>query len=99
MCFSAPASLIASGGLVVIGGASLAIAKKEEKILAAIPFLFGIQQAFEGIQWLHLNVGPPSLFAGYGFLFFAFLVWPVYVPAMVFVLDKKTRAVTKWFIF
>ena len=99
MCFSAPASFIASGGLVAIGGASIAIAKKEDKILAAIPFLFGIQQFFEGIQWLYLKSGSSSLAAGYGFLFFAFIVWPIYIPTFVYVLDKKKRHILKYFIF
>ena len=99
MCFSAPASFIASGGLIALGGASLITAKKEDKILAAIPFLFGLQQALEGIQWLYLDAGSSSLIAGYGFLFFAFIVWPIYVPTFVFVLDKKRRKILKWFIF
>jgi hypothetical protein len=99
MCFSAPASFISSGGLAVLGGASLVIAKKEDKILAAIPFLFGIQQAFEGIQWLYINAGSTSLAAGYAFLFFAFIVWPIYVPTFVYILDKEKRSVLKWFIF
>lgn len=99
MCFSAPASFIASGGLVVLGGASLAVAKKENKILALVPLLFGIQQGFEGVQWLFLNHGSSSLAAGYGFLFFAFIVWPIYVPVFVFALDKKRRKILKWFLF
>lgn len=99
MCFSAQASFIASGGLIALGGASLAVAKKEDKILAAIPLMFGIQQAFEGVQWLYLNSGSSSLLAAYGFLFFAFIVWPIYVPAFVFILDKKRRKILKWFMF
>jgi hypothetical protein len=98
MCFSAQASFIASGGLIVLGGASLAIAKKEDKILAAIPFIFGIQQGFEGIQWLSLNHGNASLFAGYAFLFFALIVWPIYIPSSVFMIDKKKRWVLRWFV-
>ena len=77
----------------------VAAAKKEDKIIAAIPLMFGIQQAFEGIQWLYLGAGSSSLFAGYGFLFFAFIVWPVYMPAAVFILDKKRRRILKWFMF
>jgi hypothetical protein len=99
MCFSAPASFISSGGLAVLGGASVVMAKKEDKILALIPFLFGIQQAFEGIQWLYLNAGSTSLAAGYAFLFFAFIVWPIYVPTFVYILDKNRRDVLKWFIY
>ncbi len=98
MCFSAPASFVAGGGLAVLGGASL-VAKKEDKILAAIPLLFSVQQFFEGIQWLYLNHGSSSLFAGYGFLFFTFIVWPIYSPAVVFLLDKKRRKLLKWFVF
>ena len=98
MCFSAPASFIASGGLVVLGGASFAVAEKEDKILAAIPLLFGIQQFFEGIQWLYLKSGSSYLPAGYGFLFFAFIVWPIYVPTFVYILDKKKRKILRWFI-
>lgn len=92
MCFSAEASFIASGGLALIGGATLAVARKQDKVLVAVPILFSIQQAFEGFQWLHLNRGAPSLFAGYGFLLFALIVWPVYVPAFVWALDKKRRS-------
>ncbi len=99
MCFSAPASFIASGGLVALGGASLAVAKKDDRILAAIPLLFGIQQGFEGIQWLFLKSDSSSLFAGYGFLLFAFIIWPIYVPTFVYILDKKRRKILKWFIF
>jgi hypothetical protein len=98
MCFSAPASFIASGGLALLGGTSLAIAKKEDRLLAAIPFLFAIQQAFEGVQWLYLNAGSSSLFAGYVFLFFAFVVWPVYMPTLVYFLDTKKQKILKWFL-
>jgi hypothetical protein len=99
MCFSAPASFIASGGLAALGGASLAVAKKEDKVLAAIPLAFAVQQGIEGIQWLHLNAGSMSSAAAYGFLFFAYMVWPIYVPAAVYVLDKERRKIMRWFLF
>ncbi len=98
MCFSASASFTAGGGLIALGGASFAVAKKEDKILAAVPLLFGIQQVIEGVEWLYLNAGSASFIAGYGFLFFAFIVWPIYVSTTVFVLDKKERKSLKWFI-
>ena len=99
MCFSATASFIASGALVALGGAALVHAKKEDKMLAIIPILFGIQQFSEGIQWLYLNAGSSSLIAGYFFLFFAFILWPIYVPVAVYLLDKKERKILKWLIF
>ena len=98
MCFSATASFAAAGGLAIIGGASLAVAKKEDKALAAIPLMFSIQQACEGVQWLYLNSGSTSSIAAYGFLFFAYIVWPVYVPMTVWILDRKRRNVLRWFI-
>ena len=90
MCFSASASFAASGGLAVLGGASLAIAKKENKLLALVPLMFAVQQGFEGIQWLYLQANTTSMIVGYGFVFFAFLVWPIYVPTFVFIDDKGT---------
>ena len=99
MCFSAPASFIVGGGLVTLGVASFVIAKKEDRILAAIPILFGIQQLVEGFQWLNLNISSFSLPAGYAFLFFALIIWPIYVPVVVYILDKRRRKFLKWFIF
>lgn len=98
MCFSAPVSFIASGALTVLGGATFAVAQKKDKILVAIPLMFGIQQAFEGVQWLYLNSGSTSLLAGYGFLFFALIVWPIYVPLFVYVLDKERKKPLRWLI-
>ncbi|MEI8062351.1 MAG: DUF6629 family protein [bacterium] len=98
MCFSASASFIASGGLATLGVATLVVSKKQDKILALIPILFAIQQFLEGIQWLYLNSGTHSTFIGYSFLFFAFIVWPVYVPSFIFILDEKRRKVLKWFV-
>ena len=99
MCFSSSASFVASGGLAIIGGVSFVAAKKEDKILAVIPIMFAIQQFFEGIQWVYLNNGSVSFFSGYSFLFFAFILWPLYVPVAVFVLDKNERKILRWFVF
>ncbi len=99
MCFSASASFIAGGGLVALGVASLVVAKKEDKVLAAIPLLFGVQQISEGFQWEHLNSGTTSPVAGYIFLSFAFILWPIYVPTFVWLLDKKRRNLLRWFMF
>ena len=99
MCFSASASFIASGGLAAVGGAALHIAKgRHQKLIAAIPLLFAIQQGLEGWQWIALNNGSMNMFAGYLFLFFALLFWPMYVPMSIFVLDKKQRDVLGIFV-
>lgn len=98
MCFSASASFIASGGLATIGVGTLVVSKKQDKILALIPILFAIQQFLEGIQWLYLNSGTSSIVIGYGFLFFAFIVWPLYVPTFIYILDEKRKHIMRWFV-
>ncbi len=98
MCFSPEVSFIASGGLAAIGTATAVVAPKQKKIFAIIPFMFAIQQAIEGVQWLWLRTGTVCISATYGFLFFAFFIWPVMVPAMVYIADKKSRHIVRWFI-
>lgn len=84
MCFSAEASFGAGLLISTIGIASLRqVTEKEQIPFAAIPLIFGIQQFTEGILWLALT--HPE-YAGlkdvsmYNFLFFAQVVWPVWVP-------------------
>jgi hypothetical protein len=98
MCFSAPASYIASGGLAIVGVDSLRRANKKQKMFAAIPVLFAIQQFFEGYQWTSLVSGSMSDMSAYVFIFFALLFWPIYLPITVFVLDEKRRNVLRWMI-
>ncbi|HEY4964175.1 MAG TPA: DUF6629 family protein [Candidatus Saccharimonadales bacterium] len=98
MCFSPTASFVAGGGLSVIGIASLTKARKRDKLLAAIPLLFGIQQILEGLQWLALNMHQVAKIPLYGFLFFSSVFWPAYIPLIVFLLDKKRQRITRWFL-
>jgi hypothetical protein len=99
MCFSAPASFAASATLIAIGSASLAGSKsKKQKIISLIPFAFAIQQALEGYQWLALESGAPNMPAAYGFLFFAFLFWPVFIPSVVLLNEKKPTLILRSFL-
>ena len=98
MCYSAGASFVASAGLATMGVASFRVADKKHKALASIPVAFAVQQACEGFQWLSLNSGSVSFLAAYGFLFFAFLFWPVYVPITIFELDEKRKRFMRWLI-
>jgi len=93
MCFSMGASFAASGVLAVVGGASLKVAKKDEKILAIFPIVFSIQQFLEGIQWIYLKQGNVCQVSGYGFLFFAYAFWPLYVPLAIYIFDKARRKI------
>ncbi len=98
MCFSATASFVTSGALAVAGGASLKLAKRHERMIALIPLFFAIQQAIEGIQWLLPHPSAQSQLLGYAYLFFAFLLWPAYIPAAVYSLetDKRRNKFLNW---
>ena len=84
MCFSAEASFTASG---VLAASSIAIARipktRSEIPLSLFPAVFAVHQFIEGILWLNhdgvLSGGYNSI-AVYGFVFIAFVLWPLYVP-------------------
>ncbi len=82
MCFSANASFIAGAGLSFFGIYTLRSAK-QKTILKAIPLLFGLQQICEGFVWI-TQADPQyaayNSIARYGFLFFAFFLWPLLIP-------------------
>lgn len=85
MCFSAEASFIGAAALTVIGTAALKTPlRKQDKFWVIIPILFAIQQFSEGIVWLDLRGSIPhsafSVLAKDLFLFFALVVWPIWIP-------------------
>ncbi len=90
MCFSATASLIAGGVLSAAGIGALAVTRERRVVpFAAIPLLFGLQQAAEGVVWLAAAGGDVALqsCASAGFLAFAQVIWPVYAPLAVLALE------------
>ena len=98
MCFSAEASFAAAGGLGVAGAASFKFATRRERLIAVIPLIFAVQQLLEGLQWLTIRFGSPSLIAGYGFLFIALVVWPAYIPLAVYLMDHAKRKLLIWIV-
>lgn len=95
MCFSATASFVSASVLTVAGVISISSAKKKhQKLFAAIPLLFGTQQLIEGLLWLVLP--DPSKQATIQmltllFLFFAQVVWPLWVPLSVWVYEEDPK--------
>lgn len=90
MCFSATASFVAGGVLTAAGVVTSAKAKtKKELSFAMVPFLFGVQQLAEGFVWVSLSSSAATLnlVATYIFSLFAFVVWPIYVPFAVGLLE------------
>lgn len=89
MCFSAAASLAAGGTLSVVGGLTLAKVKnKSELPFASIPLLFGIQQAIEGAVWLSFGSPVLNTIATYAYSMFSHVLWPVFVPFAVLMIEK-----------
>ena len=95
MCFSATASFVSGSILTVAGAISLSSAKeKKQKLFAAIPLIFGAQQFLEGLLWLVLpdpsNKESIELLTLL-FLFFAQVVWPLWVPLSVWVYEEDAK--------
>jgi len=90
MCFSAEASFAASAALATVGLVSVSTAKtKELRWVACIPLAFSVQQALEGFQWLAPKPSLLSTALGYGFLFFAFLVWLIAIPVLSGLIEPR----------
>jgi hypothetical protein len=105
MCFSAEASFTAAAILTVAGVITFKnTTSRNQFFLAAIPLLFAVQQFFEGLIWLHLtrSIGSASFFLieqGI-YLFFAFLVWPVWSSLSLLAVEKiRWRRLFLIFIF
>lgn len=94
MCFSATASFAAGFVLTGIGAACLARAPDRRSLpFAAIPLLFGLQQAVEGGLWLALydrEAATAACFAT-GFSAFSQVLWPLYVPLAVWLIEPDAR--------
>jgi len=104
MCFSAPASFIASAVLATTG--VIAIKKtpsSSSKAFACIPVLFAIQQFAEGFVWLSIKNPDFASFykvSSYTFLFFALVIWPFFVPLSIMLMEKiKNRRKIMMYLF
>jgi hypothetical protein len=105
MCFSATASFGASAVLGIVGMASVAKAKTTpQRVFAAIPLLFAVQQFSEGLLWLSLKNADMASWQSsltYIFLVFAMAIWPFWVPFSIWLLEKdvKRKKIIKGFVW
>ncbi len=83
MCFSATASYTASAALLLTSIVTLSKANTRQRMLAAMPLLFAIQQFIEGTSWQALNQGIQTQTSTYAYLFFVFVVWPLWIPVSI----------------
>jgi hypothetical protein len=91
MCFSTTASFTAFVVLGLTGAKTLSINKrKESRMFAAIPLLFGVQQLTEGIVWLGLTHHSSWTHVPvYYFVFFAQVLWAVWVPLSILKIEEN----------
>jgi hypothetical protein len=92
MCFSATASFGASAILAVCGIKALTSAHQaKQKFLAAIPFIFAVQQLIEGLLWIGLKNQQALLseICMYAFLLIAQVLWPFWLPLSFLKLEEN----------
>jgi len=93
MCFSATASF--GAGILLSATAVVAMKKTKEpkqRVFAAIPLLFAVQQIAEGFVWLgllHQEFKGGLQLATYIFLIFAQVVWALWIPLSLLLLEKE----------
>lgn len=95
MCFSPEASFTSALVLGVIGLYGLTYVKTARQLpLALFPLLFACHQAFEGILWLYLRDHAVSttlaLIAQRGYVFLAYLFFPVYCPYIAWMWETSS---------
>jgi len=95
MCFSAEASFGAATVLAFAGAISIKKAQTfPQKVFAVIPLFFAVQQLIEGFLWLVLKnpvYAEWKVPLAIGFLFFAWLAWPVYIPFSMALFEKNMK--------
>ena len=102
MCFSATASFSAGAVLLGIGTLTLKAARRPPELpFAAIPLLFAIQQLSEGVIWLTFRYEAPQINTAMTYLysFFSHVLWPVYVPVAVLLMEPPGWRRRALFVF
>ena len=81
MCFSAEVSYTAAAVLLPAGVVASHRAYRTNRDylpIAVLPFLFGLQQLFEGLVWTGSALSSDSMIQRYSmaYMFFSWLAWP-----------------------
>lgn len=103
MCFSATASFSAGALLIGISALTLRQARAPEEVpFATIPLLFGLQQLCEAAIWLGFSHEAPLVkpLLTHLYSFFSHVLWPIYIPLAVFLLEPpgRRRRTLRWFV-
>lgn len=94
MCFSASVSYGAAAVLITTGLYSVNQARRlhtSYRVMAVVPLLFGVQQAFEGRVWQLLDAGEVGSTVPFalGFLFFSHFLWLWWIPLTSCLVERK----------
>jgi len=93
MCFSATASFGAGAAVAAAGIVSVRRIRNAGQImLAVIPLIFALQQIMEGWVWMTFTHDEYRMSRDIPvtvFLFFAQVVWPVWVPLAILKIERK----------
>ncbi|KKU89603.1 MAG: hypothetical protein UY19_C0011G0008 [Candidatus Wolfebacteria bacterium GW2011_GWA2_47_9b] len=74
------------------GVLTIAKAKKTKELpLASVPLLLGIQQAIEGVVWISFGKPILNMIATYAYVFFSHILWPIFIPLSVLLIEKDPR--------
>jgi len=99
MCFSAEASFIVGGTLLIVSANTIKKAHhKKDLPIALIPLIFALQQIIEGSLWITLendNMPQVQLWLGNIYGVFIGIIWPLYAPYSVYSAetDRKRRKI------
>ena len=95
MCFSATASFGSAAVLLIIGGFCIKNSETgPQRLLSSIPLMLSVQQFLEGILWISFLNPEYSEWcksATYGFLIFAQIVWPFFIPFSIMLMEKEQK--------
>jgi hypothetical protein len=95
VCFSAEADFVSAAVIGAVGVATLSQVEKPREIpLAALPLAFALHQLAEGFVWRDLEGGTAHATgpAVYAYLFFAWVLLPVFVPVAIMLLEPPGHA-------
>ena len=102
MCFSAEADFVSGAVIGAIGVATLSqVEKPRELPLAALPLAFALHQLAEGLVWQDLEGGTAHATgpAVYTYLFFAWVLLPVFVPVAIMLIEPPGRGRQRLAVF
>lgn len=92
MCFSAEASFAGGAVITTIGVMSVnRNSLPSQRLFAAIPLIFGVQQISEGFVWVALQSQANDMMltvSTYIFLLAALVIWPFMIPLSVLKMER-----------